>query len=248
MDKNPNHTILVVEDDEGIRKMVRMFLEVEQIKVLESEEGGQALQILSENVVDLVILDLMMPGLDGWTTCRKIREVSDVPIIFLTARGEESERILGFELGADDYVVKPFSPRELVLRVRALLKRRQSASPSSISSGNQVPHSAESNELVRRFPELEIYPEGHKVLIKQQLAPLTPLEYALFTYLAAHPGRVFSRDHLLNQVWGYDYGGDSRTVDTHIRRLREKLAAFSERVAGYITTVRGAGYKFEVEP
>lgn len=238
------YSILVVEDDEKIRRMIRMFLEIENMQVYESEEGRQALLLLKEMPIDLVILDLMMPGLDGWTTCRKIREFSQVPIIFLTARGEESDRVLGFEVGADDYVVKPFSPRELVLRIRALLKRFRQEANTSLPPDNFSDHS----EGMLKFSELQINLQGHQVHVMNKAVPLSPLEYSLLIYLASHPNQVFSRDKLLNDVWGYDYYGDSRTVDTHIRRLREKLGSFSEKAASYVATVRGAGYKFEVMP
>lgn len=232
-------TVLIVEDEEKIRRMLRLFLEQETWRVLEAEDGRPALDILAQQQVDLVILDLMMPGLDGWTTCRKIREKSNVPILILTARGEESDRVLGFELGADDYVVKPFSPREIVLRVKALLRRR---TPVSNANGETT-----ADEGIH-FPGLSIYPDGRKVVVEGEVPPLSPLEYNLLLHLAQSPGRVFTRDVLLDRVWGYDFVGDSRTVDTHVRRLREKLSRASERVASYVTTVRGAGYKFDVEP
>ncbi|MBM7866761.1 response regulator [Heliobacterium gestii] len=236
-------TILIVEDEEKIRRMLRLFLEQEAFDVLEAEEGLSALDILRQRMVDLVILDLMMPGLDGWTTCRKIREISELPILILTARGEEADRVLGFELGADDYVVKPFSPREIVLRVKALLRRR-----APLATANSGMNQGEAFEKGLHFPELSLYPEGRKAVIQGETLSLSPLEYDLLLYLAQHAGRVMSRDLLLDRVWGYEYGGDSRTVDTHVRRLREKLSRLSPTAAGYVITVRGSGYKFEISP
>ncbi|MHB8172216.1 MAG: response regulator transcription factor [Thermincolia bacterium] len=227
--------ILIVEDEERIRKLIRMFLEREGYRVEEAEHGGEALEKLAQGTFNLVILDLMMPEMDGWTACRKIRESNDLPIIMLTARGEEWDRVLGFELGADDYVVKPFSTRELVMRVKALLRRA--------SNGQIV---KETNEEVFAFPELVIKPESHKVLVANEDISLTPLEYDLLLFLAKHPSRVFTREQLLERVWGYDYFGELRTVDTHVKRLREKLAKAAPSVADYVATVWGVGYKFEV--
>ncbi|MZP31238.1 response regulator [Heliobacterium undosum] len=239
---NKDTTVLLVEDEEKIRRMLRLFLEQESFCVVEAEEGRPALEILRQGKVDLVILDLMMPGLDGWTTCRKIREFSEVPILILTARGEESDRVLGFELGADDYVIKPFSPRELVLRVKALLRRRSSTPPQRDDAQEAA------TEKGLHFPELSLYPEGRKAVVKGETLSLSPLEYDLLLYLAQNAGRVLSRDLLLDRVWGYEFAGDSRTVDTHVRRLREKLSRLSPAVASYVGTVRGSGYKFEVNP
>ncbi|KAB2953281.1 response regulator transcription factor [Heliorestis acidaminivorans] len=228
-------TILLVEDDIKIRRMLRMFIEQENMQVLEAEEGFAALEILAKEAVDVIVLDLMMPGLDGWTTCRKIREQGDMPILILTARGDEANRLLGFELGADDYVVKPFSPREIVMRIKALLRRNGQAK-QKVDQGEEALH----------FPGLDIFPDEHKVLVEGQSALLSPLEYNLLLFMARNSQRVLTRDMLLDRVWGYDFAGDSRTVDTHVRRLREKISRNSEKVASYIVTVRGAGYKFEV--
>ncbi|MDD4587530.1 MAG: response regulator transcription factor [Heliobacteriaceae bacterium] len=238
MQKKP--TVLIIEDEEKIRRMLRLFLEQAEINVLEATDGEPGLALIAQQRIDLVILDLMMPGMDGWTTCRKLREKWDLPILILTARGEEADRVLGFELGTDDYVVKPFSPREIVLRVKALLRRHPGGAigQSPATGGEEALH----------FPRLSLYPAGRKVVAAGKVLPLSPLEYNLLLFLARYPGRVFTRDTLLDRVWGYDYIGDSRTVDTHIRRLREKLARASTQAAGYIATVRGTGYKFEVAP
>jgi len=228
-------SILIVEDEERIRKLIRMFLEREGYRVEEAENGLEALDKLVQGTYNLIILDLMMPEMDGWTACRKIREKYDVPIIMLTARGEEWDRVLGFEMGADDYVVKPFSTRELVMRVKALLRR--------VASSQAAPGV---KEAVLSFPDLIIKPESRKVTAGNQEINLTPLEYDLLLFLAKHPSRVFTREQLLEHVWGYDYFGELRTVDTHVKRLREKLAKASPAVADYVATVWGVGYKFEV--
>jgi two-component system response regulator ResD len=229
-------TILVVDDEERIRKLLKMFLEREEFRVLEAEHGEQALEVLAQEQVDLVVLDLMMPVLDGWITCEKIRTNWNIPVILLTARGEEADRVLGFELGADDYVVKPFSHREMVLRIKALLRRSNGLAPGANPGGDSI-----------TVPGLVIQAESRKVIIEGHEVNLTPLEFDLLSYLAKQQGRVFTREQLLQNVWGYDYFGDLRTVDTHIKRLREKLAKDSAQVAEYIATVWGVGYKFEVK-
>lgn len=229
-------TILIVDDEERIRKLLRLFLEREEFRVLEAENGEAALEVLAKEQVGLVVLDLMMPVMDGWTACEKIRANWDIPVIMLTARGEEADRVLGFELGADDYVVKPFSHREMVLRIKALLRRSGGA-----GAGSAVPEGSVT------FPGLYIQEDSRKVIIDGREVSLTPLEFDLLLYLAKQQGRVFTREQLLQNVWGYDYFGDLRTVDTHIKRLREKLAKASAQVAEYIATVWGVGYKFEVK-
>lgn len=226
--------ILVADDESKIRQLVRMYLEKEGFEVVEAADGGTALDYLSRERFDLVVLDLMMPGTDGWTVCREVRKKDNqVPIIMLTARGDEVDRVLGLEMGADDYVVKPFSPRELVARIKAVLRRANREESASVDPG------------VLTYPGLIIDPLSRKVEVSGQVVNLTPKEYDLLYFLARSPGRVFTREQLLEKVWGYDYYGDSRTVDTHITRLREKLS----RVGGspqYIVTVWGVGYKFEV--
>lgn len=220
--------ILVADDEAGLRQVVRLYLEKEGMVVAEAATGRQALEKLQQDKYDLLILDLMMPDGDGWSVCRAVRQKMDLPIIMLTARGEEMDRLLGFELGADDYVVKPFSPRELVARVKALL-RRAGASPQR---GEQL-----------QFPGLSIDIAGREVKVEGRVVNnLTPKEFDLLLFLARHPGQVMSREKILEKVWGYDFYGDLRTVDTHIKNLREKLG----RERGFITTVWGVGYKFEV--
>ena len=222
--------ILVVDDEQKIRSLVRMYLEREGYTVEEAENGRFALDKFRTGSYALLIVDLMMPDIDGWRVCREVRESSDVPIIILTARGEEFDRVLGFELGADDYLVKPFSTRELVARVKALLRRAQ---------GNL--RSANAQELT--YGPLQIDKERHRVSVKSEAISLTPREFDLLYFLAKNPGRVFSREQLMETVWGYDFYGDARTVDTHIKKLREKLDA--PEVKKMIATVWGVGYKFD---
>lgn len=201
--------ILVVDDDEKIREILRIYLEREGYEVEEAADGEGAILAAERAKPDLVILDLMLPQLDGWEVCRRLRTKSQVPIIMLTARGEEFDRVLGLELGADDYVSKPFSPRELVARVRAVLRRTEKG-PSQVEA--------------LRFPGLEIDRSSRRVFCHDEEVALTPKEFELLWFLASNPERVFTREQLLDRVWGYEYLGDTRTVDTHIKRLREKLS------------------------
>ncbi|MCL5040463.1 MAG: response regulator transcription factor [Firmicutes bacterium] len=226
-----NKHILVVDDEARMRSLVRAYFEKEGFTVEEAGNGEEAIKKTSQKAYDLVILDLMLPRVDGWSVCRKIREKSFVPIIMLTARGAEEERLLGFDLGADDYVVKPFSPRELLARARALLRR--SSPPTESTERVEAGH-------------LQIDPVGRLVTIQGERVALTPKEFDLLLHLARHPGRVFSREQLLEQVWGYDFYGDLRTVDTHVKTLREKVSR-SRGLPHYIQTVWGIGYKFEVK-
>jgi len=223
--------ILVVDDEKRIVDLVRLYLEREGFIVDEAFEGQQALDMISNVSYDLIILDLMLPVIDGWTVCKKIREKYDTPVIMLTARGEEFDKVLGFELGADDYVVKPFSPRELTARVKALLRRMASKEDDEAEALN--------------FPELLIDPAARVVKVDGKEVALTPKEFDLLYFLAKNKGRAFNREKLLKEVWGYDFYGSLRTVDTHIKQLREKLGR--SRAASYINTVWGIGYKFEVE-
>jgi len=221
--------ILVVDDEKRIVELVKLYLEKEGFSIDEAYDGQQALDMVREKDYDLIILDLMLPKIDGWAVCREIRSKYDIPIIILTARGEEYERILGFELGADDYVVKPFSPRELTARAKALLRR---LSPKQFS------------DIPLVFPDLEIDPQSRTVKVAGEEISLTPKEFDLLFHLAKNKDRVFTREKLLEEVWGYDFFGSLRTVDTHIKQLREKLGR--SRAASYIATVWGVGYKFEV--
>ncbi len=223
--------ILVIEDEQNVRRLVRIALQRDGFSVLEAEDGKTGLQLFAAENPDLVILDLMLPGVDGWEVCREIRARSSTPLIMLTARGDEVDRVLGLEMGADDYVVKPFSPRELVARVKAVLRRQ----------GAQDNHADE--PIVH--PGLVINPAERTVLLDGQPIRLTPKEFDLLALLAAHPGKVFPRERLLQRIWGHDYWGDERTIDVHITRLREKLGRNSG-AREYISTVWGIGYKFEV--
>lgn len=222
--------ILIADDDDRIREVVRIFLEAEGFDVAQAEDGNRALEMVRKDNPDLVILDLMMPGLDGWTICKILRKETKIPIIMLTAKGDENDRVLGFDLGADDYVVKPFSPRELSARVKAVLRRLEGE---------------ESKEHILSYPGLEINQITREVEVDGLKINLTTKEFDLMHCLAKRPGQIYSRDQLLSMVWENDYCGDSRTVDTHVNRLRSKL----ESQVGYsdfIQTVRGVGYKFEL--
>ncbi|WP_377888748.1 response regulator [Alkalihalobacillus sp. R86527] len=228
--------ILVVDDEDRIRKLLRMYLERENYEIEEAENGEAALEIATEDDFDLILLDLMLPGIDGIEVCEQLREQKATPVIMLTAKGEEANRVQGFEVGADDYITKPFSPREVVLRVKALLRR---------SSTTKFLQTETTTKNVIVFPYLTIDHDAHRVLAEDQIINLTPKEYELLYYLAKAPDKVFSREDLLKDVWNYEFFGDLRTVDTHVKRLREKLNKVSPNAAGMISTVWGVGYKFE---
>jgi phosphate regulon transcriptional regulator PhoB len=229
--KNMAEKILVVDDEENILELVRYNLEKEGYEVLLARDGAEALEVAQREKPDLIILDLMLPGVDGLEVCRTLRQKSNVPILMLTAKREETDRVIGLELGADDYLTKPFSLRELLARVRAILRRthgyEELARSQVISVGG-----------------LTIDPERHEVLVNGRTAELTLKEFELLSFLARHPGRVFTREELLERLWDYEFFGDTRTVDVHIRHLREKIEA-DPRNPKYIKTVRGVGYKFE---
>jgi len=231
-----NIKILVVDDERKLRDLVRLYLEKEGFTVGEAEDGKKALELYQKEQWDFIVLDLMMPGIDGWEVCKEIRKKSNVPIIMLTARDDEMDRVLGLELGADDYVSKPFSPRELVARVKAVLRRSHTAPSVEQPAGPSI----------LQFPGLSINPVLRLVLVDGQAVTLTPKEYELLYQLARSPRRTFTRDELLETIWGYDYMGDTRTVDTHVNRLRDKLLKASGNKTSYVATVWGVGYKFEV--
>lgn len=230
-------SILVVDDESRIRRLLKMYLEREGYEVDEAENGDEAIQMFLEKDYHCILLDIMMPEKDGLEVCQEIREKSTTPVILLTAKGEEADRVQGFELGADDYIVKPFSPREVVLRVKAILRRSQAFTPTT--------NVASSKDLVV-FPHLTIDHDAHRVTADGVEVNLTPKEYELLYFLAKSPDKVFDREQLLKEVWRYDFFGDLRTVDTHVKRLREKLNRVSENAAKMIVTVWGVGYKFEV--
>ncbi|WP_085991996.1 response regulator transcription factor [Oceanobacillus senegalensis] len=230
--------ILVVDDEERIRRLIRMYLEREDYIVEEADNGKDALDMALNDNYDVIILDIMMPEMDGIEVCQALRKEKTTPVIMLTAKGEESNRVQGFEVGADDYIVKPFSPREAVLRVKALLRR---VSASSFHDKDVAPKDL----LV--YPHITIDYDAHRVTADGQEVSLTPKEYELLCFLAKSPDKVFNRELLLKEVWQYEFFGDLRTVDTHVKRLREKLSKVSKEAAKMIVTVWGVGYKFEVD-
>jgi DNA-binding response OmpR family regulator len=229
--------ILVIDDDAKIRNLVVAYLRAEHYEVATASDGASAVDLVRSRQPDIVILDVVMPGIDGIETLRRIRTFSDVYVIMLTARAEETDKVVGLSVGADDYVTKPFSPRELVARVKAVLRRLRSTAVAGPASTDQV----------LMFPGLSIDRDRHQVTVDERAVTLTALEFQLLTALAEQPGRVFSRRQLLQAVWGWDYVGDDRVVDVHIRNLRKALgdAAHAPRFVG---TVRGVGYRFEPEP
>lgn len=219
--------LLVVDDEKGIREVIREYSEFNGHTVTEAEDGMTALGFCKLNEYDLIIMDIMMPKLDGYSACKEIRKICDTPIIMLSARGEEYDKLFGFELGIDDYVVKPFSPKELMARISAVLSRRGSSEKAS--------------QNILKFDGLEINIPARTVTIDGERIDLTPKEYDLLFYLVQNKNIALSRDKLLSDIWGYDFFGDDRTIDTHIKNLRNSLGKYRE----YIVTLRGVGYKFE---
>ena len=221
-------TILVVDDESRMRKLIKDFLMQKGFSILEAGDGEEALKVFkeNENKIKLILLDVMMPKLDGWSVLRQIRQTSKVPIIMLTARGEEQDELFGFELGVDEYISKPFSPKILVARVEAILKR---------SMGD--------TKQLKDYGGIVIDPEGRTVSVDGKLVEMSLREYELLKYLVDNENIALSRDKILNNVWNYDYYGDSRTIDSHIKKIRHKLG----KKGKYIETMRGVGYKFEVK-
>ena len=226
-------TILIVEDERNLCDLIRDNLQEQGYQVFQAFDGPSALMMAKDAVPDLVILDIMLPGMDGLEVCRRLRQGSIVPILMLTARAEEIDRVLGLELGADDYLTKPFSMRELKARVRALLRRVEMMQTTNLSS----------NQVVT-FAGLYLDPTSYETRLDDQAIDLTAKEFSLLYLLVRHPGRVFSRAYLLDEIWGYEAAAYDRTVDTHVYRLRQKLGAEGE-IAQRIVAVRGIGYKFE---
>ncbi len=221
-------TILVVDDEERMRTLLKDFLTKKNYKVIEAKDGEEALQIFEEkqDKINLVLLDVMMPKLDGWSVLRQIRQNSKVPIIMLTARGEEQDELFGFELGADEYISKPSSPKIIVARVEAILKR-----------------TSQSKNKVTDYGGIEIDEDGRSVKVDGKVVEMSLREYELLKYMVDNIGIALSRDKILNNVWNYDYYGDSRTIDSHVKKIRHKLG----KKGKYIKTMRGVGYKFDVK-
>lgn len=219
--------ILVVDDEQKIREVIREYSEFNGFEVTEAADGMTAVGICKLNDYDLIIMDIMMPKLDGFSACKEIKKIKDIPIIMLSARSEEYDKLFGFELGIDDYVVKPFSPKELMARVNAVLARRQG--------------SAQNQPQVLEFGGLSINMAARSVTVDGEKVELTPKEYDLLFYLVENRNIALSRDKLLSDIWGYDFFGDDRTIDTHIKNLRNSLGKYRD----HIVTLRGIGYKFE---
>lgn len=230
--------VLVADDEDRIRRLIRMYLEKEEFIIEEASDGQEALDLALKNDYDLILLDLMMPEMDGIEVCENIRLEKTTPIIMLTAKGEEANRIQGFEVGADDYIVKPFSPREVILRAKAVLRR---------IADIKIQNARASSKNLIMFPHLTIDLDAHKVITGGKDVSLTPKEYELLCFLARSPNKVFNREDLLKEVWQYEFFGDLRTVDTHIKRLREKLTGASKEAAQMIATAWGIGYQLEVD-
>ncbi len=220
--------ILMVDDEEKIRRLVRKYAEFEGYGMEEAGDGMEAITMVKKQDFDIIILDVMMPELDGFSTCREIRKLTKTPVIMLSARGEEYDRIHGFELGIDDYVVKPFSPKELMLRIKAILARTSHALDDD---GREI--------VIIEGIEADI--DGRKVCVDGVPVSMTPKEYDLFFYMIKNRGIALTRDKLITNIWGYDFYGDDRTLDTHIKLLRKSLGPYSK----FIVTLRGVGYRFE---
>ena len=224
-----NQTILTIDDDKNICRIISLYLEKEGFEVESVNDGAEGLKRFRELSPSLVLLDIMLPGMDGWTVCKEIRKDSDTPIIMLTAKGEVFDKVLGLELGADDYMVKPFDPKELVARVKAVIRRMSKPTEDAQKVS---------------FDRLQVDLSNYTVICDGKELEMPPKEIELLYFLASHPNKVFTRQELLEQVWGFDYFGDSRTVDVHIKRIREKLNVTD--VNWLIKTVWAVGYRFEV--
>jgi Response regulators consisting of a CheY-like receiver domain and a winged-helix DNA-binding domain len=222
--------ILVIDDDVNICELIRLYLEKDGFEVMTVYNGKKGVDVFSEFTPNLVVLDIMLPGADGWQVCREIRKISNIPIIMLTAKGETFDKVLGLELGADDYMVKPFEPKELVARIKAVLRRYEHKE-------------YDSQEVV--YPNLVVNRTNYSVKMSGKDLDLPPKELELLFFLASNPNKVFTREQLLEHVWGFDFYGDSRTVDVHVKRLREKIELPGQ--IWQLKTVWGVGYKFEVK-
>ena len=227
--------ILIVDDDNNIAELISLYLTKECFETKIVNDGEEALRVIKTFSPNLILLDLMLPGIDGYQVCREVRQTSNTPIIMLSAKGEIFDKVLGLELGADDYMIKPFDSKELVARVKAVLRRSQMT---------EKPGSAQTNGKYVEYPDLVINQPNYSVLYKGQPVDMPPKELELLYFLASSPNQVFTREQLLDHIWGYEYIGDTRTVDVHIKRLREKI---KDHANWAISTVWGIGYKFEVK-
>ena len=227
----PVKKILIVDDDINICELLRLYLEKDGYETIIAHDGAAAVQMASAENPDLILLDIMLPRLDGWQVCREIRKSSDVPVIMLTAKGETFDKVLGLELGADDYITKPFDTKEVIARVKAVLRRARA--------------NVESDKKEVMYDNLRVNLTNYELCVAGKMVDTPPRELELIYHLASNPNRVYTRDQLLDEVWGFDYYGDSRTVDVHVKRLREKLENVSNEWE--LKTVWGVGYKFEVK-
>lgn len=227
------YRILVVDDEENIREVIKEYAEFEGHQVSEACDGMQAIEMVKNNDYDIIIMDVMMPRLDGYSACKEIRKIKQIPVLMLSARGEEYDKLFGFEIGIDDYVVKPFSPKEVMARVNAIVNRNQGAKQAPAAP---APETVKFGGLEINFTSRDVYIDGVK-------ANLTPKEYDLLFYLVRNKNIALTRNKLLEEVWGYDFFGDDRTIDTHIKMLRNNLGPYRN----YIVTLRGMGYKFEAD-
>jgi DNA-binding response OmpR family regulator len=231
---------LIVDDDPNISELLRLYFDKDGFAVVSCLDGDKAVETFNQTSPDVIILDLMLPGKDGYDIIREIRKTSDVPILMLTARGDTLDKVVGLELGADDYIQKPFEPKELLARVKAVLRRYETGSETSRGG------SAEINGEFSEYPGLRVDKSRYTVTVNDHEIDMPPKELELLFFLATHPNRVFSREQLLENVWGYDFYGESRTVDVHVKRIREKLDNAGPHPAWQIKTVWGVGYKFEI--
>jgi len=226
--------VLVVDDDPNVREIIRIYFEQNQIEMIEAQNGIEAIELTKTMSPDMIVMDVMMPRMDGLEACRQIHKKFDIPLIMLTAKGEEFDRVLGLELGADDYMTKPFSPRELVARIKAIFRRTHQKQQTL----------AEEDNSAYEFDGLSIHLGRREVIVHGEKVRFRPKEFELLVHMAKSPGNVYTREQLLEQVWGYEYMGDARTVDVHVKKVRQKLCDIGYQC---IQTIWGVGYKFEVE-